>query len=272
LCDKQLKRNEQIQVDCAMTRYALYFAPAIENPWWQAGSQWLGRCAATGTFQQQPEIDEIPKAQFAALTANPRRYGFHATLKAPFRLAAHCTIDELKVALNEIAESQQRFVLPRMHVTQIDDFLALAPLHRSVDADRVAKWCMTKFDCFRAPLTEHELTRRRNSPLTDGENALLEQWGYPYVLDRFRFHFSLSGSLAAVDEKSRARLFAAASHFFDCIASEPLVFDSVSIYEETSLGAAFGLLHRAVFATQGSIASSSKRVELSSIGKASGAI
>ena len=183
-----------------------------------------------------------------SLTATPRRYGFHATLKAPFHLASGCTLDELIVALDEGAKLQHRFVLPQLRVTQLDNFLALSLARECPDADRTAAWCVTHFDRFRAPLTNRELSRRRHPYLTDAENLLLEKWGYPYLLDRFRFHFSLTGSLAAVDEESRTRLQSAASHFFDAMVREPLVFDSVSIFEESSSSAPFRLLHRAGFA------------------------
>jgi hypothetical protein len=52
------------------------------------------------------------------------------------------------------------------------------------------------------PLTEEELTRRRKAELTPEQDKLLVDWGYPWVLDEFNFHFSLTGSLDSVDAKT----------------------------------------------------------------------
>ncbi len=234
-----------------MARYALYFAPASENPWWRLGSQWLGRCAASGKSLRQPDIDGLAGECFAALTADPRRYGFHATLKAPFRLADGLRVEEIMGQLDDIASRQCSFALPPLKVTRLDDFLALTPAHPSRHIDRMAQRCVTHFDRFRAPLTVCERAKRSLAPLTLRERMFLEQWGYPYVLDRFRFHFSLSGSLAQVDEKARARFARAAAQMFAAPLLAPLVFDAICIFEEPLPGAEFRLIHRSRFAHRG---------------------
>lgn len=234
-----------------MARYALYFAPAAENPWWRLGSQWLGRCAASGTSLRQPDIDGLAPECFAALTADPRRYGLHATLKAPFRLANGVRVEDIMGELDDIASRQCSFALPPLKVTGLDDFLALTPSRPCQHIDRMAQCCVTRFDRFRAPLTASERARRSLAPLTLRERMFLDQWGYPYVLDRFRFHFSLSGSLAQVNEEVRARLARAAVQTFTAPPLAPLIFDAICIFEEPSPGAAFRLIHRSRFAHQG---------------------
>jgi ribose 1,5-bisphosphokinase len=234
-----------------MARYALYFAPAAENPWWRLGSQWLGRCAASGKSLRQPDIDGLTAECFAALTADPRRYGFHATLKAPFRLADGLRVEEIMDELDDITSRQCSFALPPLKVTRLDDFLALTPARPSQHIDRMAQRCVTHFDRFRAPLTVCERAKRSLAPLTLRERMFLEQWGYPYVLDRFRFHFSLSGSLAEVSEEVRARLARAAVQTFTAPLLAPLIFDAICIFEEPLPGAAFRLIHRSRFAHQG---------------------
>src|SRR5690606_21547575 len=67
-------------------RYAVYFAPAEDSALNRLASRWLGRCAYTGTRYPPTGIGEITPAAQEEITAEPRRYGFHATLKPPFRL------------------------------------------------------------------------------------------------------------------------------------------------------------------------------------------
>ncbi len=234
-----------------VARYALYFAPAAENPWWRLGSQWLGRCAASGELLRQPDIDGLAAECFAALTAGPRRYGFHATLKAPFRLADGLRVEDIVGELDDIASRQCSFALPPLKVTRLDDFLALTSTRPCRHIDRVAQRCVARFNRFRAPLTSSELAKRSLAPLTHRERMLLEQWGYPYVLDRFRFHFSLSGSLAQISEEVRARLARAAVRTFTAPMLAPPIFDAICVFEEPLPDAEFQLIHRSRFAHQG---------------------
>jgi len=43
-----------------------------------------------------------------------------------------------------------------------------------------------------------ELPCRRQAVLSPAQDALLVRWGYPYVMEYFRFHCSLTGSLQGV--------------------------------------------------------------------------
>src|SRR5262249_55850996 len=51
------------------------------------------------------------------------------------------------------------------------------------------------FDGFRAPLTDADRARRHPSRLTPRQRDYLERWGYPYVMEEFRFHMTLTGRL-----------------------------------------------------------------------------
>jgi len=42
-----------------------------------------------------------------------------------------------------------------------------------------------------------ELARRRAAGLTQRQDTLLLRWGYPYVMEEFRFHLTLTGKLDA---------------------------------------------------------------------------
>ena len=51
------------------------------------------------------------------------------------------------------------------------------------------------FDQFRRPAEASELARRRSAGLSERQDALLVRFGYPYVLDEFRFHMTLTERL-----------------------------------------------------------------------------
>jgi len=67
-------------------RYAIYYCPLFGSPWWDRGCRWVGRRAEDDCDVVQPVLDGIDPQAFWAITREPRRYGWHATLKAPFAL------------------------------------------------------------------------------------------------------------------------------------------------------------------------------------------
>ncbi|KLN56040.1 DUF1045 domain-containing protein [Variovorax paradoxus] len=214
----------------AAHRYAAYFAPATGSPWWEAGSHWLGRCAARGQLLPQPAIEGMPPARQQALTAAPRRYGWHATLKAPFALPSHLDARSLRSGIRHICNAWEPFDMPALAVVRLDDFLALVPAAPSRALNALASACVTGLHAFAAPLPAAELQRRRAAGLTPEEDALLQRWGYPFVLDRFRFHFSLSGSLRGIDETDVQALHAAAQRHFGALPAQR--FDAISLFAE----------------------------------------
>jgi putative phosphonate metabolism protein len=227
-------------------RYALYFAPHESSDLWRLGSEWIGRCALSGDLIDQPAVPGIGREQFSHLTAAPRRYGFHATLKPPFRLAEGKTLRILAAELRAWCASQPPFAMPPLRAGILDDFLALLPQHPVRRLDSIAAECVKRFDHLRAPLTAEEVARRNPHRLGTRESSMLELWGYPYVMDLFRFHISLTASLPE-DAAARAALLAAAKARFDAHAGPAQVFDAICIFEEPSPGADFRLVERAAF-------------------------
>jgi hypothetical protein len=192
----------------------------------------------------------VGAAQFQALTSAPRRYGWHATLKAPFTLAAHATPDMLLKAVQQLASRLQSFDMPALQVTRLGDFLALAPQTRSSAIDALAQACVLDLHDFAEPLSEAELQRRRKSRLTPEEDALLLRWGYPHVLDHFRFHCSLTGplngshngSLTALDDRAITAVQDAAQAYFGVLP--PHRFDNIGVFVEPVAGGDFALLQQ----------------------------
>ncbi|KRC06268.1 hypothetical protein ASE11_23530 [Hydrogenophaga sp. Root209] len=222
-------------------RVALYWAPRPESALWQAGCQWLGRDAATGKLLPQPAIDGITTEVFEALTAEPRRYGWHATLKPPFRLREGTGLLDLDQAVQTLAGQFKAGTLPALRVEPLGNFLALRPQGTPVAANALAAACVEALQPLSRPLSAEDLQRRRRAPLTPHQDALLQRWGYPWVFDEFRFHCSLTGPLDGLDAGSREALMQAAGHRFNHLPPEPL--NSIAIFIEPTPGADFQL-HR----------------------------
>ncbi len=223
------------------SRYAVYFAADAPSVWARAGAHWLGRCAATSERCTQVAVAGMAPERWWQLSAEPRRYGWHATLKAPFSLRAGVGLADLRRTLRVLASEFSAFDLPPLRVHRMADFLALRPIGDCTRINAVANACMTRLHPLAAPLSALELERRRRkTALSDEEDALLLRWGYPYVLQRFGFHVSLSGSLHAVDAASAACLQRAAQDWFDPLPNAR--FESLALFAEPAPGADFVLL------------------------------
>jgi putative phosphonate metabolism protein len=241
--------HKTLQKDCGMTptiRYALYFTPSPQTSWHAAGSSWLGRDAFSGRLCTQPTIPGVSRDRLLSMTADARRYGFHATLKAPFRLAEHTSEHQLLEQVITFCASQQAIVLRAPHVAQHRGFLALQIDDVKGEVSSLAAQCVSRFDGLRAPLTESELAHRRRDALTPRQEVLLRRWGYPYTEEQFRFHMTLSGALQDPDIGTRLHR-AATEHFATPAAVEPLVIDALSIVREAAPGAPFLVWKRCSF-------------------------
>ncbi|WP_237151974.1 DUF1045 domain-containing protein [Oryzibacter oryziterrae] len=218
-------------------RYAIYFAPAPEDRLHDLGSRWLGRDAITGETLPQPDVAGISNGDLAAVTRDPRRYGFHATLKAPFALADDATVEDLIAEMESFAGEQNGFDLD-LGVNCLSGFLALTPTAPSVDLDRLAAECVRRFDRFRAPISEADMARRRPDLLTERQRGYLKDWGYPYVFEDFRFHMTLTDRL---DGTVVERMGAAARTYFAQASAAPIRIDRIALFSEAEPGAAFRL-------------------------------
>lgn len=230
-----------------MARFALYFTPREGSPWWRFGSSWLGRDPASGLDVPQPTVAGIGADAFRALTAAPRRYGFHATLKAPFALRAGTTRESLAAAIEGFCAARAAFPTPPLEVTRLDDFLALAPALRESRINDLAADCVREFDAFRAPPEAHELELRRRKGLSPRQDRYLEEFGYPYVLAEFRFHLTLTGPIDGVPAQHVAAVRAAAAQAVARLADEPLLLDGLALFEQPERDAPFRLVARFPF-------------------------
>jgi putative phosphonate metabolism protein len=230
----------------AEARFAVYYAPSRDSAWWRAGSGWLGRDAESGEVCVPPQPDGL-KRPLVDLTEAPRRYGWHGTLVAPFRLADGATQhDVLQMAL-EWAHSQAAFTLP-VEAATLGDFVALRPADQAGETNirAVAASALQSFDALRARPSAADLERRLAAPLTERQRALLVEWGYPYVFDEFRFHMTLSNSLADADERATLVAWWRAQ----TPRLGPLIVDHAALFVEPAPGAPFVLWQRVPLRTR----------------------
>jgi putative phosphonate metabolism protein len=219
------------------SRYAIYFAPAKATPWWSLGAHWLGRDEFTNAVLPAPEFLNFPPDERLAMTAEPRRYGFHATLKAPFRLAECLSVSELLERSRALASQLKALPLGPLEAQSLGKFVALVPSQTSPDLTALAAQCVVALDDLRAPISDEDLARRRAAQLDAREQELLNLYGYPYVLERFKFHFSLTG---AVDFHSQQLALQAVAAQVDHLnAAAPLVLDRLCVFEEAAPGLQF---------------------------------
>ncbi len=188
------------------TRFALYYAPPT-GPLADFGAAWLGWNPRTGRKMAHPALPGLPMP-IAKITEAPRKYGFHGTFKPPFRLKPGFDVAELHNASEALAATLPPILLDGLALSQIDSFLALVPEGDTTQLALLAARVVEALDGFRAAPEEAELARRRKSDLSPRQEVLLQQWGYPYVMEEFRFHLTLSGKLSpaqadAISERLR---------------------------------------------------------------------
>jgi putative phosphonate metabolism protein len=220
-------------------RYALYFAPSTESDWWRFGLRWLGYDPAACTPVEQTPPLGSSAAEFRAFTQEPRRYGFHATLKPPMKLAATASRWRLVEALESFCAQRAPFALPPMTVCRLGDFVACTPGSVDQRSHALARDCVREFDEFRAPSSPEDIAQRRAKGLTARQESYLLRWGYPYVLDEYRFHMTLTGPLSAACADA---IVAAAQPLVAALG--PLVCDAVCLFEQTPPATSFRIAVR----------------------------
>jgi putative phosphonate metabolism protein len=218
-------------------RYAIYYASAPGSDLDRFGAQLLGYDAFSG--EELPFPDGIAQ-DWRELTKDPRKYGFHATLKAPLSLAPGRTQAELIAACETFAGTPRPLPVIKPVVGSISGFIAVVPSEPSAGLERLAADCTREFDQFRAPLTSEDRERRNPSALTPRQREYLDRWGYPYVMEEFRFHMTLTGRLDAV---RREPILAMLRGRFSKIGLTMLAIDRIALFRQDDAHARFRIVN-----------------------------
>ena len=223
-------------------RYAIYYMPVATSALWRFGCRVIGYDACGA--EPPPPFDQLGDAAAAGVFAEPARYGFHATLKAPFELAAGKTESHLLAAAAEFAGRQPQLPLGLLKIAPLDRFIALIPAAPPDALETFAAECVREFDDFRAALSAADRERRLQSPMTATQRAYLDAWGYPYVFEEFRFHMTLCGPLTpdllAPLTTMLGKLYASIDH--------PVALDGLAVFKQPERTAPFHVLQRLAFA------------------------
>lgn len=210
-------------------RYALYHLPGGRLG--EFGAAWLGWDAREGRGVARPDIAGLP-GEAADFTRTPARYGFHATLKAPFRLAEGHDRDAVARRAELICDHLAPFAL-ELELATDWGFVALRPRRQPAQLLALEQSLVTRLDDLRAAMTPQERDRRRPDTLSDEARAHLDHWGYPYVLELFRYHLTLSGGLDAADAQALSQ---ALQPVLGPMIAEPMVVNSVALMGEDGDG------------------------------------
>ena len=212
-------------------RVAIYYAPRADDPLARLSACWLGRDPVSNAPVAQPALDGIGE-----MTADPRRYGFHATLKPPMRLVEGVGWGGLMAAVREVASSIAPFELPPLAVADLRGFLALRETVPCPALQTLADACVGRLDSFRAAASQEELARRRGARLSAEQDAMLTRWGYPYVFGTWFFHMTLTRRLSDVE---KGLLLPAAQAWFAPALAVPRRVEDICLFTQVTAEAAF---------------------------------
>ncbi|MBR0751348.1 DUF1045 domain-containing protein [Bradyrhizobium jicamae] len=217
-------------------RYAIYYAPSSDSALHRFGSTMLGYDAVSGDDVAFP-AGVTP--DWHAVTADPRKYGFHATLKAPMALADSKTEAELIATCESFAGHPRRIPVIDPVVDAISGFIAVIPAKPSDDLQQLAADCTRDFDSFRAALTPEDRARRNPARLSARQCDYLDSWGYPYVMEEFRFHMTLTGRL---NDERRSPIVTWLRERFAETGIGRLAIDRIALFKQDSSTARFRII------------------------------
>ena len=220
-------------------RYAIYYVSAPGSDLDRFGARLLGYDAFSGEDLPFPEGISLAMPDWHELTKDPRKYGFHATLKAPLSLAPGKTEAELLAACEAFAGTARAIPVIRPVVSSISGFIAVVPAESSTELKRLAADCVSELDSFRAPLTSEDRARRNPSELTPRQCEHLDRWGYPYVMDDFRFHMTLTGRLDATRHEAVLTML---RNRFSEISLATLSIDRIAVFRQENQDSRFSIM------------------------------
>jgi len=222
------------------SRYAVYYSPSEGSALFKFGASWLGWDTIKAKKVARPIFENL-SFEITEITEFQSRYGFHGTLKPPFALVKNRSLFELKHALSKLVGTIRQFEIPEMSLKVVDGFVALVPKVKNDRIGFLANKCVEYLDNFRELESIEEIEKRRAVELSSSQEYNLKKWGYPYVMNDFKFHLTLSGKLKlevanAVIEFLNSEL--------QCVLNSPFPVDAICLFGERASDQKFQLIKR----------------------------
>jgi hypothetical protein len=212
-------------------RYAIYFAPEPSSDLDAFSTAWLGRDIDSTHSRDPSLVPDISGNRCEELTKGPRRYGFHGTLKPPFELNPATTVDALLRTAHIFARGLAPVEIPSLELAVIGEFIALRPTSQSPALEKLSAACVRAFEAFREPLTPEKIKNYRSNKLTVHQEQMLEHWGYPYVMEEFQFHMSLTSKID--DPQERETIFAALEKLAKPVLGKSLLARHITVFGQS---------------------------------------
>ena len=205
----------------AYARYAVYVVP--QGDLGAAGAAWLGWDIAQGAEVAQADGLDL---DLPALTDGPRKYGFHGTVMAPFQIRDGASLEELRRAFAQLTKKIGAVRCGDLEVVALGRFIALIPQSGAAELRAMAAQVVEGLDQWRAPLPAAEFERRNRPGLSDEQRGYLQRWGYPHVMEAYRFHMTLTGRMPKAEVE---RAVQGARDYFAPLLGEPMRIDDLAL-------------------------------------------
>jgi hypothetical protein len=180
-------------------RYAIYYVPSENSELDLFGKCWLGWDPYKGVETTKSDLSKLPSfKKFSSLVLTPKQYGFHGTIKAPFKLKNEYTYNDLENKVREISKQIHSFYFDQLIIKKLGNFIGLIPTN-NLKVNAVSNKFVEELDYLRDELSESEIKKRKPHKLTSNQKQMLFKWGYPYVFDEFKFHLTLTSKLNVVE-------------------------------------------------------------------------
>ncbi len=226
-----------------LPRYAIYYAPESDSDLGRFGQAWLNH-------QDQPGLrggssNPISAARIKALTEGPRRHGFHGTLKPPFELNPTHRREGLLAAARVFARSLSPVEIPPLELAVIGQFIAFTPIAESAALEKLAAACVRAFEGFRMPMSKEQEESYKLNKLTVHQEQMLEHWGYPYVMEEFSFHMSLTDRIDS--DKERQSLMEMLKELAQPVLGKPILIRDLVVFAQDAIDAPMSVIERFPF-------------------------
>ena len=149
-------------------RYAIYYT--FDGVLDALGAAWLGWDITSGTEVVHPKLGSL---DLSAYTKRPRKYGFHATLKAPFYLAKDAHETDLLTALETLCTTTPAAKADGLHIKQLGRLFALVPTGDDSELRTLAQKIVQVLNPLRAPLTAQDMKRSGVTDQVGGDGMMI---------------------------------------------------------------------------------------------------